>query len=335
MHVGAQLRHASSFNNKTLIYFIMKKNFLMLAASLLMSAMAWATTYDETTLTNGDNSVTLSCLTDGNNNYQMIIKGEGLVGLGGSFAFKDGVGGYDIRTNMTLSSDNTTIICTWSSTTETYLHTPLYVLMPGEVNFGELSIDWKTVDKLEGVNSDGGGNEGEEEGEGNDDELPAGTIKLTSGANSILLTTTTDGNGNYHLVVTGTNLEGFGGSFWRTSDNTDGVILQADQVVADDKTTITIDVTSETAPDLYTPLYVLMPGEVNFGYLSLNWVVASSSDDTPTAISSITTDGTTTIYDLTGKVVKTNVNANAALNGLSRGTYIIKTAGKTTKAIVR
>ena len=43
--------------------------------------------------------------------------------------------------------------------------------------------------------------------------------------------------------------------------------------VSQDKKTITITCTSTPAPNIYTPLYVMMPGEVNFGYVIIVWVL--------------------------------------------------------------
>ena len=87
------------------------------------------------TLTNGGNSITVTSQCTGTNTYQLVITSSTtLNGLGGTFANKDGVGGYDIRTNMSGAGTNT-ITCTITSTTVPNIYTPLYVLMPGEVAF--------------------------------------------------------------------------------------------------------------------------------------------------------------------------------------------------------
>jgi len=67
-------------------------------------------------------------------------------GLGGSFMnINNGVGGNDLRDYMTLSADKKTITIDVPSTTPPDLYTPLYVLMPGEVNFPwPTNIDWNT-----------------------------------------------------------------------------------------------------------------------------------------------------------------------------------------------
>jgi len=82
-------------------------------------------------------------------------------------------------------------------------------------------------------------------------------------------------NKTYTLVITSTdNMEGLGGSFW----NVNGVGADmrtnagtSSYTVSGDKKTITCQVQSNSAPNIYTPLYVLMPGEVNFGDVTLNW----------------------------------------------------------------
>jgi len=256
----------------------MKRNLLMFVASLMVSTMSWAVEYDNTQLTNGDNSISLTCLTDGNGNYQMVIEGEGLQGLGGSYCNVNGVGGYYLNgDHCVVSSDNKTVTINIVSTQAPQLYTPLYVMMPGEVNFGELTIDWKTVESLGGSEGEGS-EEGETEGEG-EEELPAGTLSLKSGSNNVLVTTTTDGKGNYKIVITGEGLQGLGGSYCNVN-GVGGYYLNGDHcVVSSDNKTVTIDIVSTQAPQLYTPLYVMMPGEVNFGQPTFDWVVASGEGE--------------------------------------------------------
>ena len=79
----------------------------------------------------------------------------------------------------------------------------------------------------------------------------------------------------YTLVISSTdNMEGLGGSFWNV--NGVGADMRTNSgtssyTVSGDKKTITCQVQSSSAPNIYTPLYVLMPGEVNFGSVTLNW----------------------------------------------------------------
>ena len=82
-------------------------------------------------------------------------------------------------------------------------------------------------------------------------------------------------NDIYTLNITSTdNMEGLGGSFWNV--NGVGADMRSNSgensyTVSGDKKTITCQVQSSSAPNIYTPLYVLMPGEVNFGNVTLNW----------------------------------------------------------------
>ena len=89
-------------------------------------------------------------------------------------------------------------------------------------------------------------------------------------------------NKTYTLVISSTdNMDGLAGSFWNV--NGVGADMRTNSgtssyTVSGDKKTITCQVQSSSAPNIYTPLYVLMPGEVNFGSVTLNW-----EDRTPIA----------------------------------------------------
>ena len=94
---------------------------------------------------------------------------------------------------------------------------------------------------------------------------------LTSGENTITFTAQKLSEGAYQILIEGENLAGFGGSFMNVN-GVAGYSLQEHQVVAEDGTSITVNITSTTDPSFYTPLYVLMPGEVNFGTLTdIEW----------------------------------------------------------------
>ena len=95
-------------------------------------------------LTSGDHSVTLYPYHyTGTNNYELIITSEEtMTGLGGSFWHINGNEAADIRTNMTISADGKTITINATSTEDPQLYTPLYVMMPGEVNFGMVTLEW-------------------------------------------------------------------------------------------------------------------------------------------------------------------------------------------------
>lgn len=101
-------------------------------------------------------------------------------------------------------------------------------------------------------------------------------IDLTAGGHTIHVTPYHYSNNVYKLVITSDDeMTGMGGSFWNV--NGVGTDMRTNSEthtfnVSQDKKTITITCTSTSAPNIYTPLYVMMPGEVNFGYVNLNWI---------------------------------------------------------------
>lgn len=119
---------------------------IMVAFALLMSVSVQAKQYCHEPITQGDNTIYLTCEKLSEGNYQIVIEADvDLVGLGGSFCEVNGVGGYQLNApgHFVISEDKRKITCAIESTTDPRLYTPLYVLMPGEVNFGELKdIEW-------------------------------------------------------------------------------------------------------------------------------------------------------------------------------------------------
>ena len=79
----------------------------------------------------------------------------------------------------------------------------------------------------------------------------------------------------YTLVITSADdMEGLGGSFWNVNGASTDMRSNSgtnSYTVSGDKKTITCQVQSTSAPNIHTPLYVLMPGEINFGNVTLNW----------------------------------------------------------------
>ena len=127
----------------------MKKHFLksfallaMLFSALTLSA---AEQYCHKEMTSGDKTIYVTGQSLGGDQYQLIIESDGeMGGLGGSFINVNGVGGYQLNKegNFELSADKKTITCNITSTVPPTHYTPLYVLMPGEVNFGLPDIDY-------------------------------------------------------------------------------------------------------------------------------------------------------------------------------------------------
>lgn len=128
---------------------MIRKNFILrsLCAGILLLYVAFleaATPYCGTPLTNGDKVVYLTCTMTDVNTYKILIVGEGLDGLSGSYVHVNGRGEYYLNgDHMEVAEDGTSISCVIESTTPPQFYTPLYVLMPLEVNFGTPSdIDW-------------------------------------------------------------------------------------------------------------------------------------------------------------------------------------------------
>lgn len=118
---------------------------LIMGAMMLGGSSLHATQYCETPLTSGDHTIYLSCQKLSEGNYQILIEGEGLTGLGGTFVDGPQVGGLDLRTVQNVASDNKSITCNFSSEAEPSFQNALYVLMPAEVNFGQpTDIEWGT-----------------------------------------------------------------------------------------------------------------------------------------------------------------------------------------------
>ena len=118
------------------------KKILLLTLALAATMFASAKQYCQEPLTQADNTIYLTCeLLSGT--YMMTIEADvELAGLGGSFmTLSDG--NHDLREFMTQGADNKSLILTFTSATDPYFYTPLYVMMPGEVNFGMLTdVEW-------------------------------------------------------------------------------------------------------------------------------------------------------------------------------------------------
>lgn len=82
-------------------------------------------------------------------------------------------------------------------------------------------------------------------------------------------------NDIYTLVITSADdMTGLGGSFWYVNGVTTDMRSNSganSYTVSGDKKTITCQVQSSSAPSIHTPLFVLMPGEVTFSNVTLNW----------------------------------------------------------------
>lgn len=118
----------------------MKRKLTFLFALLCASVMGFATQYCGESLTlNGGAEIQLSCIAVSEGNYQIIIEGENLNGLGGSFY---NPGAVDLRTAITTNT-STKIVCDIAAASAPSLYTPLYVLCPGEQSIGwPNDVEW-------------------------------------------------------------------------------------------------------------------------------------------------------------------------------------------------
>ena len=92
--------------------------------------------------------------------------------------------------------------------------------------------------------------------------------ELSQGDHTIYLSCQMLSEGNYQIKIEAdVEMNGLGGSFCHVNENQPYQLNASGHfVLSDDHKTIVCDIESTTAPNLYTPLYVLMPGEVSFGW---------------------------------------------------------------------
>lgn len=113
-------------------------------------------------------------------------------------------------------------------------------------------------------------------------------ITANDGVTVVYLTCQSPAAGQYEIKIEAdVDMEGLGGSFANVN-GVSGYQLNASGnfTLSSDKRTITIPITSTSAPSLYTPLYLLMPGEKVFAWpADVEWGTCSGDTDTeaPTA----------------------------------------------------
>lgn len=300
------------------------------------------------TLVNGDNTVYVTPLKDGKGNYQLIIKGSNLNGLGGSFWRINGEGS-DMRSSIT-SSTNSKMVITVKSSSEPEIYTPLYVMMPGEVNFGSLELDWILVSELDGVeygedNEDGDGEDDNDETPTRESQL-TGEIKHFAPEDAVVRATyqiTADAEGNVTFNVLGTEIKFV--EIQILGKGNYAMTVAADESTAS-YTLNNVDVNTE----LYFRFLIQvgdMPGnemttsdptvsETNPKTFYYVYTGATSSENDATGIKQISVAaGLANVYDITGKTIRVNVDANAAISGLAKGVYIVETQESVKKVVVR
>ena len=117
---------------------------IIVATALLISVLpVQAKQYCHETLTQGENTIYLTCEKLSEGSYKIVIEADvELSGLGGSF-MELSDGNHDLREFMTTAADKKSLTIAFTSAKDPRIYTPLYVMMPGEVNFGELNdIEW-------------------------------------------------------------------------------------------------------------------------------------------------------------------------------------------------
>lgn len=82
-----------------------------------------------------------------------------------------------------------------------------------------------------------------------------------SGGAEIQLSCTSPSAGNYVITIKGENLNGLGGSFYNP-----GAVQLSTKITSSTSTQIVCEIEAESAPTLYTPLYVMCPGEQNIAW---------------------------------------------------------------------
>lgn len=292
---------------------------------------------DEVTLTADGKTIVYTAYLIDDNQYQLTITSDDkMIRHTGSFWYVNGVGGTALMADGNFAQpDDYTIVITVTSTQAPQLYTPLYINMPGQVNFGQPTFTWldkrPTVDvtgvtveataevevgktvTLHATIAPANASNKDVTWESENEEIAtvengvvtgvaAGTVNiivksiadpsktatcevtvsaepvvsdwvtLTNGANEIrYLAAHYIGTNVYSLTIEGVsaNIAGMGGSFWNTNEGAVRVDAHMTQINA---STIQLMAEYNQGPQIYTPLYVMMPGEVNFDYITIEWL---------------------------------------------------------------
>lgn len=117
-------------------------------------------------------------------------------------------------------------------------------------------------------------------------------LTASDGVTVIYLSTQSPAAGQYEIKIeSDVEMAGLGGSFANVN-GAGGYQLNLPEhfTLSADKKTITIPITSTVAPSVYTPLYVLMPGEKVFSWpADVEWGVCSTTvdEELPTAFTAV------------------------------------------------
>lgn len=310
--------------------------------------------YCHTPLTSGDNTIYLTMKQEGDN-YKVVIDCEKEM-EGFSNAYIGGInGGSQIKLNdadimeeyVTLSADKHRLTVEVTSTTPIKWNTPIYINMPGEVNFAQpqdleyagscADVDVEsvsmpktaevikgrtitlvpTVEPLFATDKALIWTSDHEEvatvTNGIVTGITEGTAVITATSKAVptkyatcTITVTPaiapdwveltqsdhiiqylaihyTGTETYVLTIKGisSNVTGMGGSFWTINGAGQRIDAGKEQV---DAATIRMQVESNKAPQMYTPFFVMMPGEVNFGQFTINWIEKAAPETPVTGV---------------------------------------------------
>ncbi len=166
--------------------------------------------------------------------------------------------------------------------------------------------------------------------------------EFVNGTHSIVVQAFHDvGTNNYELIITSEEqMEGMGGSFWNV--NGEGADMRNTLVISGDKKTMTIVVESTSAPNIYTPLYILMPGEISFTPVTLEWIervkdglYVDVESTTATVIGTIAAGDITNLKTAAGDasivdVSRATISSTVALETTNPNAVVIATAAQKT-----
>lgn len=126
---------------------------------------------------------------------------------------------------------------------------------------------------------------------------------LTNGSATIWLTCSCNESRQYIVTIEGENLQGIGGTYFNP-----GTVPLNTTITTNTSTKIVCTITAVSSPKFYTPLYVLMPGEVSFNEIQdkdIDWG-SGGSCDLPRMISA-------SVESVEGTTASVRVNATDAV----------------------
>lgn len=261
----------------------MRKKLTLLFALLCASVMGWATQYCgrvvTTTIDYTSLDVTVTVKKQDANTVRVILDNEHITGIraGGTFQqWGNGVWANQDDAVANFAQGWTQDGNAWYkdfvfSTYPTTGNFQIYILM--DHNAGLPAVAGFTLANIDIDNDCSGG--GDPTPDPDPDPTPApDPDDHTADGHTIHLDASYVGD-IYTLVITSTDdMTGLGGSFWYVNGASTDMRSNSgtnSYTVSGDKKTINCQVQSTSAPSIHTPLYVLMPGEVNFGNVTLNW----------------------------------------------------------------